>query len=61
MGDFKAKLSDPFVHRGFAGIYRTGNSGNGVVLIEYRLGSFKANLRDKIASVTSNHNITCYD
>jgi len=34
---------------------------NGVVLIEYKLGSLKSELGAKIASVTSGHNVTCFD
>ncbi|OXM23747.1 hypothetical protein CBI35_11410, partial [Pantoea sp. AV62] len=34
---------------------------NGVVLIEYKLSSFEAKLGAKIASVTSGHNVTCFD
>ena len=37
------------------------SGGNGVVLIEYKLGSFKSELGAKIASVTSGHNVTCFD
>jgi len=56
-------LSNPFVHRGFADIHRSGSGsgGNGVVLIEYKLGSFEAKFGAKIASVTSGHNVTCFD
>lgn len=35
--------------------------GNGVVLIDYLLGSFEAKLGAKIASVTSGHNATCIE
>ncbi len=63
-GDFPArssfKLSNPFVHRGFADIHRSGSGGNGVVLIEYKLGSFEAKLGAKIASVTSGNTVTCF-
>ena len=31
------------------------------MLIEYKLGSFEAKLGAKIASVTSIHNVTCFD
>jgi len=31
------------------------------MLIEYKLGGFEANLGAKIASVTSGHNVTCFD
>ena len=31
------------------------------MLIEYKLGSFEAKLGAKIASVTSGHNVTCFD
>ncbi|WP_064560755.1 hypothetical protein [Buttiauxella brennerae] len=31
------------------------------MLIEYKLGSLEAKLRAKIASVTSGHNVTCFD
>jgi hypothetical protein len=54
-------LSNPFVHRGFADIHRSGSGGNGVVLIEYKLGSFEAKIGAKIASVTSGNNVTCFD
>ncbi|MBK4827238.1 hypothetical protein GJS26_03326 [Pectobacterium carotovorum subsp. carotovorum] len=37
------------------------SGGNGVVLIEYKLGSFEAKLGAKITSVTSGHNVTCFD
>ena len=31
------------------------------MLIEYKLGSFEAKLGAKITSVTSGHNVTCFD
>ena len=31
------------------------------MLIEYKLGSLEAKLGAKIASVTSGHNVTCFD
>jgi hypothetical protein len=52
------QLSNPFVHRGFADIHR---SGSGVMLIEYKLGSLEAKLGAKNASVTPGHNVTCFD
>ncbi|CAI1824171.1 Uncharacterised protein [Serratia proteamaculans] len=36
------------------------NVGNGVMLIEYKLGGFEAKLWAKITSVTSGHNVTCF-
>ncbi len=55
------QLSNPFVHRRFADIHRSGSGGNSVVLIEHKLGSFEAKLGAKITSVTSGHNVTCFD
>ncbi|AUX71563.1 uncharacterized protein EpC_30500 [Erwinia pyrifoliae Ep1/96] len=42
-------------------IYRYSLSGSGAMLIEYKPGSFRAKLGAKIASVTSGHNVTCFD
>ncbi|ATM97874.1 hypothetical protein CRN75_00370 [Yersinia frederiksenii] len=40
----------------------SGNgNGNGVMLIQYKLGGFEAKLEAKIASVTSGHNVTCFN
>jgi hypothetical protein len=54
------QLSNPLIHRGFTDIHCCGSGGNGVMLIEYKLGSFEAKLGAKIASVTSGHNVTCF-
>jgi hypothetical protein len=54
------QLLNPFVHCGFADVHCRSSGGNGVMLIEYELGSFEAKLGAKIASVTSGHNVTCF-
>jgi hypothetical protein len=54
-------MSTPFVHHGFADIDRNGSSANGIVLIGYRLCSFKAKQEAKIASVMSGHDVKGFD
>ena len=52
---------EPIYPSGFSDIHRSGSGGNGVMVTEFKLGSPEAKLGAKIASVTSGHNVTCFD
>lgn len=55
-----SQLPNPLIHRGFPNIHCLSSGGKGLMLIEYKPGSFEAELGAKIASVTSGHNVTCF-
>lgn len=58
---FFLQLRTPLNHHGFSDIDRRSSSGNGVMKLSYELGSFRAKPRAENASVTSGHNVTCFD